>query len=64
MVDGRADTITEALQFREYGITDNKLGGFGSDGAAVMTGRRNGVGEQLRRNGFPLLVHVYCTVHR
>ena len=29
-----------------------------------MTGRRNGVGEQLRRNGFPLLVHVHCTARR
>ena len=46
VADGKADTIHRALtQFiEEQGIPPTKVAGFGSDGAAVMKGSRNGVG--------------------
>ena len=45
--DGCAGTITDALCgfIEEAGIPQAKVIGFGSDGAAVMTGIRTGVGE-------------------
>lgn len=40
-----------------------KLVGFGSDGAAVMRGVRNGVGQKLKANQ-PKLQLVHCIAHR
>ena len=37
--------------------------GFGSDGAAVMTGRRNGVAQRFREKR-PHLVSIHCMAHR
>ena len=49
-------------------MTDNtlqvsKLCGFGSDGAAVMTSRSNGVGVRLRIHS-PNMIAVHCVNHR
>ena len=40
-----------------------KVVGLGTDGAAVMTGKHNGVGVKLGRES-PLLIHVHCVAHR
>ena len=44
--DGKADTISAALKtyLEEANVPARKLAGFGSDGAAVMTGKKSGVG--------------------
>ena len=39
------------------------MGGFGSDGAAVMTSTRNGVTGRLQRMN-PKLVNIHCIAHR
>ena len=51
MDDGKADTIRGAVVnfCARNGIRlDGRLGGIGSDGAAVMVGRKNGVAVQLK----------------
>ena len=40
-----------------------KVFGLGTDGAAVMTGRLNGLGAKLKRRN-PELVQVHCVAHR
>ncbi|XP_034093435.1 uncharacterized protein LOC117560614 [Gymnodraco acuticeps] len=47
--DGKADTVVAAIKrvIQEKGLPTNKLYGLGTDGAAVMTGRLNGVAKQL-----------------
>ncbi|XP_078581210.1 zinc finger protein 862-like [Branchiostoma floridae x Branchiostoma japonicum] len=63
--DGKADTIVAAIQafLTSVDLDINRMAGFGSDGAAVMVGRRNGVAAQLRAaNG--KLVNVHCIAHR
>lgn len=65
VIDGKADTIVAALLgfMHEFGIPITKLLGLGSDGAAVMMGRKTGVGKQLKdRNA--LLLHTHCYAHR
>ena len=51
--------------FEEAGIDDwkDRLVGFGSDGAAVNVGCRNGVAAQLLRD-IPYLISIHCVVHR
>ena len=49
--------------FRCLDSPSEKVAGFGSDGAAVMTGVCNVVGVQLKQV-YPLLVHVHCMAHR
>ena len=63
--DGTAETIETALwqglMAKSLDIT--RLRGFGSDGAAVMTGRMNGVAAQLKRHS-PRIISVHCVAHR
>ena len=50
----------------QKGIDDencNKVYGLGTDGAAVMTGRLNGLGAKLKRHN-PKLTQVHCVAHR
>ena len=63
--NGTADTIeTLLLQvLREKEIDISKLCGFGSDSAAVMVGRRNGVATKLKIHS-PRMVSVHCINHR
>ncbi|RXN37536.1 zinc finger protein 862-like [Labeo rohita] len=63
--DGKADTIVSAVKkvLLEKGIPTERLYGLGTDGAAVMTGRVNGVEKQLT-DSFPKLVTVACAAHR
>ena len=58
---GVANTVVETMG--NFGVPVNKIMGFGSDGAAVMTGRDKGAtGMLLRQN--PHLVNVHCIAHR
>ncbi|KAJ8043554.1 hypothetical protein HOLleu_10692 [Holothuria leucospilota] len=63
--DGRADTITRELKkmLDEGGIDFTDMAGFGSDGASVMVGRRNGVASKLREE-IPTLINIHCVAHR
>ena len=63
--DGKADTIRAAIfdHLEGAGIPRWKIFGLGSDGAAVMTGRNNGVGVQLKAL-YPLIIHIHCCAHR
>ena len=63
--DGMAETIEtvvlQRLAVKSLDIT--RLRAFGSDGAAVMTGRSNRVSVQLKRLS-PNMISVYCVAHR
>ncbi|XP_073718948.1 zinc finger protein 862 isoform X2 [Misgurnus anguillicaudatus] len=63
--DGKADTIVTAIKnvMLKKAIPTEKLYGLGTDGAAVMTGRVNGVAKQLT-DSFPKIVSVACAAHR
>ncbi|XP_060067543.1 E3 SUMO-protein ligase KIAA1586-like [Ylistrum balloti] len=63
--DGKADTIYNAIVnwMDDVGISFKNISGFGSDGAAVMTGRLSGVGVKLRAQN-PHIIHVWCAAHR
>ena len=63
--NGTADTIEAALLqvLSGNGIGISRLRGFGTDGAAVMTGSRNGVATKLRSHS-PRMISVHCINHR
>ena len=63
--NGTADTIEAALLqvLSGNGIDLSRLRGFGTDGAAVMTGSRNGVATKLRSHS-PRMISVHCINHR
>ncbi|XP_076103623.1 zinc finger protein 862-like [Mytilus galloprovincialis] len=64
--DGKADTLVAALkQF----MTENQLPahsfiGLGSDGAAVMVGKKTGVATQLKADLNSELINIHCIAHR
>ncbi|XP_058630025.1 zinc finger protein 862-like [Onychostoma macrolepis] len=64
---GTAAGILHAIYtaFEEADISDwrHKLVGFGSDGAAVNVGCRNGVSAQLLKD-IPHLIAIHCVAHR
>ncbi|KAI4799887.1 hypothetical protein KUCAC02_016426 [Chaenocephalus aceratus] len=59
-VDETTD-VSSVLQKKELPV--DRLYGLGTDDAAVMTGRLNGVAKQLT-DSFPKLVSVACAAHR
>lgn len=63
--DGKADTIKSAIcKFLEDNrIPLKNMVAFGSDGAAVMVGNKNGVAAQLRSE-VPYLLSNHCVAHR
>ena len=63
--DGTASTIEQSLLqcLERYGLDISNLRGFGSDGAAVMVGRRDGVAARLKARQ-PRLLAVHCINHR
>ena len=65
LVDGTAECIVETITTYLEGknLLLNKLMGFGSDGASVMTGRVSGVATRLNRIN-PYLVSIHCVSHR
>ena len=58
---GIAESILSELASR--GIEISKVVSFGSDGASVMTGKRNGAAALLRRPN-PHMTNVHCIAHR
>ncbi|XP_072542830.1 zinc finger protein 862-like [Salminus brasiliensis] len=66
IVDGRADTIFEDIKqlLAEKNLDGKKLAAVCTDGAAVMTGCRQGVVKKLREEFNSDLVGVHCTAHR
>ena len=65
LADGRAETIERALLLclGSYGVQLDKVSGFGSDGASVMVGFRNGVATRLN-TGNPTMLSIHCINHR
>ena len=65
LVDGTAQHIVETVTsyLAEKDLLLSKLMGFGSDGAAVMTGRVSSVATRLHGLN-PNLVSVHCVAHR
>jgi hypothetical protein len=63
--DGTAVVITEAIKeyFSKYDISFSKLIGFSSDGASVMTGRRNGVATKLKELN-SCMIDTHCAAHK
>lgn len=63
--NGKADTIRQAiLSFLDSNrLPLERMCAFGSDGAAVMVGRLNGVSTQLR-DRVPHLLSNHCVAHR
>ncbi|XP_064631651.1 uncharacterized protein LOC135489945 [Lineus longissimus] len=63
--DGSADRIYEAVvkTVNEKELDCNKLGGVGTDGASVMTGRVNGVVTKMKALE-PNIIAVHCVNHR
>lgn len=68
-IDDLPDRTAETIEHALIGITSkksidvSKLRGFGSDGAPVMTGTRNGVAKRLT-DRFPCLISIHCVNHR
>ena len=58
--NGRAETIEEA---GDKVLQITRLSAFGSDGAAVTTGRLSGVAVRLTRHS-PRMIAVHCVNHR
>ncbi|XP_053406543.1 uncharacterized protein C17orf113-like [Mercenaria mercenaria] len=65
IVNGKAETVYDAIVswLQSVGIQSDRVSGFGSDGAAVMTGKRSGVGVRLQADN-PRIIHIWCAVHR
>ena len=64
LASGDAEAVCTALLSRlsRDGVSLNKLMCFGSDGAAVITGKHTGVARLLRLSPFMLAIH--CILHR
>ena len=62
--NGTANTIETTLlsYIEENGLTTSRLTSLGTDGAAVMTGKCNGVAARFRLCQ-PLLTSVHCVYH-
>ena len=58
-----ADKVVVVLEENGIGITEHKCIGFASDGAAVMTGKENGVAAILQSSS-PAMIAVHCVAHR
>ena len=63
--DGTADSIEKTLLevLSKCDIPISAVCSFGSDGAAVMTGRRSGVAARLKGHN-PEIDSVHCGAHR
>ena len=65
LFDGKAHTIVKAV--KEYletaRLCPSNVDCFGSDGASVMVGKRNGVATKLREDN-PSMLSIHCINHR
>lgn len=64
--DGKAETILDSTKtvLQNLDIDLGKVVGLGTDGAAVMTGCKGGVGVLLKNAGASYLVQTHCSAHR
>lgn len=64
--DGKAHTITTHVHnlLQQLNLDLTKMVGLGTDGAATMTGRKMGVGVQLKSKYSPFVTQVHCFAHR
>ncbi|XP_070576346.1 uncharacterized protein C17orf113-like [Ptychodera flava] len=65
--DGTAETIATELKINlleKHRVKPSQLIGFGSDGASVMRGRKNGVSVRIQREVNPYLISIHCVAHR
>ncbi|XP_060586448.1 uncharacterized protein LOC132742139, partial [Ruditapes philippinarum] len=62
---GDAETVYQSLKsvVSEKGIDFSNVKFFGSDGAAVMTGKKSGVSARLSSDR-PLIVNIHCMAHK
>ena len=51
------------LVLQQEGLSIDKLKGFGSDGAAVMVGRKSGVATRVKEKS-PHCISIHCMAHR
>lgn len=60
-----AATIVKVVKDKldQFGIDISKLRSIGTDGASVMTGKRNGVPALLRKEN-PGLINIHCICHK
>ncbi|XP_022106967.1 zinc finger protein 862-like [Acanthaster planci] len=60
-----AEVITKRVKeyIEKAGIDMQRMRGVGTDGAAVMTGRKSGVVKRLK-DDVPCLIGIHCTAHR
>ena len=65
VIDGKAETIVNEIKtlMSTKNIPMDKISSLASDGAAVMTGRHNGVGAKLKKD-IPHMVQVHCVAHK
>ena len=61
-----ASIIYEILltSLKQWGLDLEKFVGFGSNGASVMLGSRNGVASKLKKEVNPFLLSIHCVAHR
>lgn len=69
--DGKLQGITASVIYNsivnyldQKGLDKSKLFSFGSDGASVLTGRKNGVATKLKENLNPHMISIHCMAHR
>ena len=62
IIDGKKDVAlifdTLLTSLKEWGLDTDKCVAFGSDGAATMLGRKNGVAARLKEKVNPLLLFI------
>lgn len=63
--DGKAETIFDTVSnfLNDNNIPMCKVSGLGTDGAAVMMGKKGGVGKRFVDVN-PNIVHIWCSAHR
>ncbi|XP_071147183.1 zinc finger protein 862-like [Mytilus edulis] len=63
--DGTGEGLTSVIieEMAKHNITNDKLIGFGSDGATVMSGSDKGVKGWLMELN-PHMIHIHCMAHR
>jgi len=65
IVDGSADTIMSSMTstLEQFGLSWQRVMGFASDGASVMTGSKNGVAAQIMRQN-DAVIATHCLAHK
>ena len=65
LINGMAETIERALLdvLKQANIPKTSIHSFGSDGAAVVTGRVSGVQARLKQHN-PEILSLHCGAHR